>query len=72
MELSVSEKLRLIMARKKIKVGDLADATNQSRQNLSNKLTRDNFTVNEAQKMAEALGCKLSVVFTDLETGEMY
>ena len=72
MNLTVGEKIRLIMARKKINLGQLAEATGQTRQNLSNKLSRDNFQVKEAEKIAEALGCTLAVTFTDTDTGETY
>lgn len=44
MGLSVAEKIRLIMKRQKITMGDLAEASGQTRQNLSNKMTRGNFT----------------------------
>ena len=37
MGLSVAEKIRLIMKRQKITMGDLAEASGQTRQNLSNK-----------------------------------
>ena len=44
MGLSVAEKIRLIMKRQKITMGELAEASGQTRQNLSNKMTRGNFT----------------------------
>ena len=44
MDISVAEKLRLIMKRQNMTMGELAEASGQTRQNLSNKMTRGNFT----------------------------
>ena len=40
MDISVAEKLRLIMKRQNMTMGELAEASGQTRQNLSNKMTR--------------------------------
>ena len=40
MELSVAEKIRLIMRRQGKTMGELAELTGQTRQNLSNKMSR--------------------------------
>lgn len=69
MNLSVSEKLRLIMNRQKITMGELAQASGQTRQNLSNKMTRGNFTEKDITELATTLGCTVEVVFT-LPDGE--
>lgn len=63
MNLSIGEKIKIIMNRKGISMTDLAAATNQTRQNLSNKMARDNFTEKDARDMAEALGCEIVVEF---------
>lgn len=70
MSLSIGEKIRIIMRRKGINMADLAEATGQTRQNLSNKMARDNFTESEAEKLAEALGQTFETKFTDASTGE--
>lgn len=70
MEISASEKIRILAKRKGKSLGDIADLTEQSRQNLSNKMNRDNFTIAELKKVAAALGCTVSICFTDTETGE--
>lgn len=69
MNISVAEKVRLIMKRRKMTIGDLADATGQTRQNLSNKMSRGNFTEKDIKAMAAALGCKVEITFT-LADGE--
>lgn len=63
MNLTVAEKVRTIMKRKSMTMGDLADATGQTRQNLSNKMSRDNFTEKEIHAIAAALGCEASIEF---------
>ena len=70
MEMTASEKIRLLAKRKGKSMGDIADLTEQSRQNLSNKMKRDNFTVAELQKIAAALDCSVTVTFVDHTTGE--
>ena len=68
--LSASEKITIIRKRKNMSVGDLAEQSGMSRQNLSNKISRNNLQEDDIQKFATALGCKAEIVFTDLETGE--
>lgn len=68
--LSATEKINIIRKRKGMQVGDVANAAGMSRQNMSNKLSRNNLQEDDIQKFAIALGCKAEVIFTDLETGE--
>lgn len=51
-----SEKIRYALIKQKMNLGELADKTGQSRQNLSNKLKRDKFTTQELEEIAAALG----------------
>lgn len=68
--LSACEKITIIRKRKNISVGDLAEQTGMSRQNLSNKMSRNNLQEDDIQKFAAALGCQAEIIFTDIETGE--
>ncbi len=70
MQLSFEEKLRIILRRRNMSVNDLADALGTSRQNLSNKLSRDNFREQEIIEILEVLNCtyKTTIIFND--TGE--
>ena len=66
MIMTTVEKLKLIMDRKNITMAQLADATGQTRQNLSNKLAREkerpgSFSERELRSIADALGCKLMI-----------
>jgi transcriptional regulator with XRE-family HTH domain len=63
MSLSVAEKIRVLLKRENITLADLADKLNQSRQNLSNKMKRSNFTEQEASKIAKVLNCKFETSF---------
>ncbi len=70
MDISTSEKIRILAKRKGKTMGDIADMTEQSRQNLSNKMKRDNFTIAELKRIASALGCSVSICFIDNNTDE--
>ena len=63
MDISVAEKLRLIMKRQNMTMGKLAEASGQTRQNLSNKMTRGNFTEKDIESLASALGCSVNISF---------
>lgn len=66
----VSEKIRILLIKRKMTMSELADKMETTPQNLSNKLSRDNFTEKEIKMMSSALGCKFDVTFTLNETGE--
>lgn len=62
--ITVGEKLKIIMTRRNITMTNLAELSGQSRQNLSNKFSRDNFTEDDIRKLASALGCDFDIRFT--------
>lgn len=64
MNLTVSEKIRVLLGRLDVSVTDLAAKTGQTRQNLSNKMNRGNFTEKDIEAIASALGCSVEIVFT--------
>lgn len=69
MPLSMGEKIRILAKRKKVTILELATLIGTTNQNLSNKLSRDNFSEQELHKIAEALGCKFEGFFI-LEDGD--
>ena len=69
MELSTSEKIRIILKRKGMTLAQLAESTGQSRQNLSQKLERDNFGEQELRLYAEKMGVSFESYFV-LDNGE--
>ncbi len=70
MSITIGEKLKIILKRRNMTLAQLAEATGQSRQNLSNKFNRDNFTEKEVKQIAEVLNCTFEASFTLNDTGE--
>ena len=70
MSMTAGEKNRTLMGRKNVSMGDMAERTGQSRQNLSNKMKRGNFSEKEIIAMAEVLGCTINIQFIG-EDGEV-
>ena len=68
--MAMAEKFRILLVKRKITVTDLAKRLGISQSNLSNKLSRDNFSEKELQQIAEALNCDLDISFTLRDTGE--
>lgn len=64
MELTTAEKIKVLCKRRGLSLGELAEKTGQSRQNLSNKFARNDFVESDLRKMAEAMGCAYSATFT--------
>lgn len=64
MTLTQSEKIKIILNRQNTTIAELAQRLGQSRQNMTNKLSRDNFTVQELNLIADALNCKFQGIFT--------
>ncbi|KYH30940.1 hypothetical protein CLTEP_24620 [Clostridium tepidiprofundi DSM 19306] len=69
MAFSMGEKIRIVLRRKKMTISNLATSIGTSRQNLTNKLNRDNFSEKELQQIAEALECRFEGYFI-FEGGE--
>ena len=70
MALTMGEKIKVVMKRRGMTLGDLAEATGQSRQNLSNKMARDNFQEKDIQVLASALNCDYEANLIMRDTGE--
>lgn len=68
--LQTNEKIRLLLRRKGMTITDLANSIGTTRQNLTNKLTRNNFSENELKDIAKALKCSLILEFDDNESDE--
>lgn len=70
MALTMGEKIKVILKRRNMTLSQLAEKTGQSRQNMSNKMSRDNFTEKDLQEIANALDCSYKATFTMNDTGE--
>ena len=56
-----TNKLKMAMIATNINQVKLAKLTNQSQQNLSDKMTRDNFRLQEYERLLTAMGCELKI-----------
>lgn len=63
--LSITEQIRIITRRQGLTLTELAAATGQSRQNLNNKLMRDNWSIKDLQAIATAAGVNIKILWTD-------
>lgn len=70
MALTMGEKIKVILNRRNMTLAQLAEKTGQSRQNMSNKMSRDNFTEKDLREIAAALDCSYKASFTMNDTGE--
>ena len=70
MPLTFGEKIKILLGRRNMTLSQLAEKTGQSRQNMSNKMSRDNFSERELHTIAEALNCTFKASFIMNDTGE--
>ena len=70
MPFTAGEKIKVILGRRGMTLADLANKTGQSQPNLSNKMSRDNFSEKELKEIAIALSCTFETVFKMTDTGE--
>lgn len=69
--MSMSEKIKILLIRRKTTISSLAEMLNTSQSNLSNKLKRDNFSEKELSAIAAALNCEFIASFKMLDTDEI-
>jgi len=67
MELSVADKIRSLLRDKNVPIIELGHRLGKSKQNMSNKLKRDNYSINELKEIAKVMDCTLEVNFIDKE-----
>lgn len=65
MNLTMGEKIRILLKRKNVTLVELSNRLGTTNQNLANKLKRDNFSTKELDDIAEALGCEFEGFFVD-------
>jgi hypothetical protein len=53
-------------------LAELANETGQSQPNISNKMSRDNFSEKELKEIATVLDCTFHIVFKMNDTGEEF
>lgn len=72
MPLSFSEKVKIVLSRRNMTITDLATALETSRQNLTNKLARDNFQEKEMIEISSKLNCSYKGLLIMNDTGEEF
>ncbi len=68
--MKTSDKIRILLIRRNMKVKDLAQVLGCTQSNASQKLKRDNFSEEELNTIAEALNCTYRSAFVLKDTGE--
>lgn len=71
MPITMGEKIKIIADRRGITTTELASRIGTSRQNLTNKFSRDNFSEQDLIKITEELDCEFIGSFRMRDTGEI-
>lgn len=71
MVLTMGEKIKIVLNRRNMSVTKLADCLGTSRQNLTNKFARDNFSEKEIIEISHALNCDFIGSLKMRDTGEV-
>ena len=66
---SMASKIKYILVRKNMTLNELADKIGTNGNNLSNKLSRNNFREGDLHVIAEALNCDFDGIFTLRDSG---
>lgn len=62
--MDIAKKIKIMLVQEDKTLSQLAETLNTSQQNLSAKLKRNNFSINEMLDIANALGYELNIEFT--------
>ena len=68
--ITMGEKIKILLSRRDMTAKELAERKGMSRQNLSNKFSRDNFTEKELREIAEICNADFIGEFKLKDTGE--
>ena len=68
--MGVAAKIRILLIKRNMRLKDFAEKMGTSSSNISNKLTKDNFSEQEVKKIAEVLDCDYDITFTLRDSGE--
>jgi transcriptional regulator with XRE-family HTH domain len=72
MNLTLNEKIKIVIKRKGLSAAELAAKLGCSRQNLFMKFKRNSWTEDDLKRIAEVIGCDVEIVFIDRVSGERY
>ena len=68
--MTYTQKLKMVMIATNINQVKLAELTNQSQENLSQKMAKNNFKMQEFERLITAMGCELKIQIV-LPNGEI-
>lgn len=68
--MAMTEKIKILLVKKKISAAQLAKLLGTTSANLYNKFKRDNFSEKELIEIANVLSCEYEAGFVIKETGE--
>ncbi len=68
--MSMTEKIKIMLVKRKMSAVDLAKILGCSSTNIYNKLKRDNFSEKELSQIADILNCDFKGTFVMRDTGE--
>ncbi len=68
--MSMTEKIKIMLVKRKMSTVDLAKVLECSPTNIYNKLKRDNFSEKELKQIADILNCDFKGSFIMRDTGE--
>ena len=63
--MSVSDTVRMALAKKGMNQGELAEAWGSTRQGINNKFSRDSWSGDDLMKLARITGGKLALLYPD-------
>ncbi len=66
---NLTEKIKIAMIKQNVSQTKLAELTEQTQNNLANKMKLNNFKLSEYEKLVNALGCTLDISIV-LPSGE--
>lgn len=69
--MGMAKKIRTILLERDMTIKELAEKIGTNGNNLSNKLSRDNFSEKELRDIAEALDCDYDGIFTLRDSGKV-
>lgn len=67
-----TEKIELVLIKRKMSKADLAKALGMTTQNLYGRMKRDNFSESDMKKIADALKCDFNVTMTLRDTKDTF
>lgn len=69
--MDISEKIKLLCVKRKTNITELSVKLGNSKQNLFNKLYRNDLKISDFEKIVNALDCELKIEIVDKNTKEV-